>query len=88
MTPDHETSIRAAVDALASALLAALRAEAPGPSAPDRLLSVDEAAAILGIGRSRMYDEIGAGRVRSVRVGRRRLVASSAIRDYIAIKSA
>jgi excisionase family DNA binding protein len=79
-------------DRLATALaelVAALRAEiaaeaAPDATAPDRLLSVDEAAAQLGIGRSRLYDEIAAARVRSVKVGRRRLVPSGAIADYIA----
>jgi hypothetical protein len=38
---------------------------------------------MLGIGRSRLYDEIAAARVRSVKVGRRRLVPSGAIAEYI-----
>jgi excisionase family DNA binding protein len=58
--------------------------EAAPTGAPDRLLSVAEAAALLGVGRSRLYDEIGAQRVRSVKVGRRRLVPSGAIAEYIA----
>ena len=69
-------------------LVDALRAELvdarPDPGGPDRLLSVDEAAGMLGIGRSRLYDEIAAARVRSVKVGRRRLVPSGAIAEYIA----
>jgi excisionase family DNA binding protein len=74
--------LSAAITELAAALRAEL--EVSHAQAPDRLLSVDEAAAALGIGRSRLYDEIGAGRVRSVRVGRRRLVPSSAITERIA----
>ena len=71
-------------------LVAALREEAQAeatPNAPDRLLSVDEAAVTLGLGRSLLYGEIQAGRVRSVKVGRRRLVPSAAITDYIASRS-
>jgi len=68
--------------------VAALRAELvdarPDPGGPDRLLSVDEAAAQLGIGRSMLYDLIAAQRIRSIRVGRRRLLASGAIAEYIA----
>lgn len=69
---------------LAEALREELRAEAAAdPRAPDRLLSIDEAARTLGIGRSRLYDEIGSGRLRSLSVGRRRLVPSGAIAEYI-----
>lgn len=53
-----------------------------GASAPERLLSVDEAAAALGIGRTRLYAEMDAGRVRSVRAGRRRLIPTSAVAEY------
>ncbi|HVA86573.1 MAG TPA: helix-turn-helix domain-containing protein [Candidatus Saccharimonadales bacterium] len=85
MIQDHEAAVRTAVDDLVAALLAAVRAEAtPASAAPDRLLSIDEAASALGIGRSRLYDEIGAGRLRSIRVGRRRLVAAGSIADFIA----
>jgi excisionase family DNA binding protein len=71
-------------------LVAALREEARAevaPNAPDRLLSVDEAAATLGLGRSLLYGEIQAGRVHSVKVGRRRLVPAGAIADYITSRS-
>jgi excisionase family DNA binding protein len=84
MTADHEAAIRGATDALVAAILAAVRAEAAtGASAPDRLLSIDEAGHSLGIGRSATYDLLGAGRLRSVKVGRRRLIPSGAVRDYI-----
>jgi len=78
--------LTAALAELVAALREEARAEAT-PHAPDRLLSVDEAAATLGLGRSLLYGEIQAGRVRSVKVGRRRLVPSAAITDYIASRS-
>lgn len=50
---------------------------------PDRLLSIEQAARALGIGRTALYSEIGAGRIRSIKVGRRRLVPSSAISEVV-----
>ena len=69
-------------------LVAAIRAEiaaqaTPPAPVPDRLLSINEAAGALGIGRSRLYEEVAAGRLRSLKVGRRRLVPASAIAGYI-----
>ncbi len=72
-----------ALSELVEAIRAEVRAEMPPVSAPDRLLSIDEAAKALGIGRSALYGEIGALRLRSIKVGRRRLVASGAIAAYI-----
>ena len=48
------------------------------------LLSIQEAAHRLGIGRTRRYAEMRAGRVRSVKVGRRRLVPMAALAALIA----
>ena len=67
-------------------LVAALRDEIaterrPSEREPDRLMSIEQAARALGIGRTALYSEIGAGRIRSVKVGRRRLVPSSAISE-------
>lgn len=74
---------------LVEALREELRTEADaGPRTPDRLLSVDEAAAALGLGRSLLYHELASGGLRSVKVGRRRLVPSSAIVAYIESRSA
>ena len=87
MTADHEAAIRGAVDGLVAAILAAVTEAAPLSNAPDRLLSIDEAASALGIGRSRLYDEIGAQRIASIKVGRRRLVPAGAIADFIAAGS-
>jgi excisionase family DNA binding protein len=67
-------------------LVAALRDEIaterrPSEREPDRLLSIEQAARTLGIGRTALYSEIGAGRIRSVKIGRRRLIPSSAISE-------
>jgi excisionase family DNA binding protein len=67
-------------------LVAALRDEIaterrPIEREPDLLLSIEQAARALGIGRTALYSEIGAGRIRSIKVGRRRLVPSSAISE-------
>ncbi len=78
-------------DRLASALaelVDALRAELvtteARPASPDRLLSVDEAAREMSCGRTLVYAEIQAGRLRSCKVGRRRLVPASAVAAYSA----
>lgn len=77
----------AAVREFVDALRAELQVETTTP-APDRLLSIDEAAEVVGVGRTRLYADIGAGRLRSVTVGRRRLVPVKAIADYIASQAA
>lgn len=84
MTTDHEAAVHEAVHALASALLAAARANEPDRAGPDRLYSVGDAMRLLSIGRSALYGELAAGRLRSLKVGRRRLVPSGAIAEYVA----
>lgn len=48
------------------------------------LLSTPDAAARLNIGRSTLYDLIRAGRLATVRVGRRRLVPVEDLARYVA----
>jgi excisionase family DNA binding protein len=48
------------------------------------LLTVEEAADRLGIGRSLMYELIGDGQVSSIRVGRLRRVPLDALTEYVA----
>jgi excisionase family DNA binding protein len=48
-----------------------------------RLIPVEEAARLLGIGRSTTYDLIRTGRLRSVKIGKRRLVPAAAIDEAI-----
>ena len=72
--------LHAAVMELVEALRDEIAVEArPSEREPDRLLSIAQAARALGIGRTALYSEIWAGRIRTVKVGRRRLVPSSAI---------
>lgn len=73
--------LTAAVAELVDALRAELAAEVP--TAPDRLYDVDAAAAALGIARSKLYDLITAGELRSVKVGRRRLIPTQAVAEFI-----
>jgi excisionase family DNA binding protein len=74
------------LEAAIAELVDAIRAEVAGQAvaAPERLLSIDEAATMLGIGRSTVYAELAAGRLRTTKVGRRRLVPAGAIADYVA----
>jgi excisionase family DNA binding protein len=74
--------LQAAVMELVGALRDEIAAEArPSEREPDRLLSIDRAARAMGIGRTALYSEIAAGRIRSIKVGRRRLIPSSAISE-------
>src|SRR4051812_13220455 len=73
---------------LASADLASAtrRPGALGPMAaatPRILLSVNEAAAALGIGRTLMYELLGSGQVESVFVGRLHRVPAEALAAFV-----
>ncbi len=89
MSGDYDATIRAAAEAFADAIITAVRAElarpgsSPSGPAPDRLYSIDEAAVALGLGRTALYAELMSGRLRSFKVGRRRLIPGSAIGIYI-----
>jgi excisionase family DNA binding protein len=48
------------------------------------LYSVEEAAAILGIGRTFMFRLVGTGEIESCKIGKLRKITSTAIHDYIA----
>lgn len=47
------------------------------------LLTPVEAAKALSVGRSKIYELMGCGALRSVRIGRSRRVSVAAIRDYL-----
>lgn len=49
---------------------------------------IDDAARRLGLGRTTTFAEIAAGRLKSFRVGKRRLVAESSLREYVADRMA
>lgn len=48
------------------------------------LLNVDEVAQILGVGRSHLYAYIASGKLRSLKLGRRRKIGVEAVREFIA----
>jgi excisionase family DNA binding protein len=76
--------LEVALHELVAALREELHTEAEArPPAPDRLLSISEAAAVLGVGRTLAYGLIGRGDLRTLKVGRRRLVPTEAIATYI-----
>jgi excisionase family DNA binding protein len=82
MTPaEREAAIRAAVDHLVSVLLAAVTPEPADDR--ERLYSIPEAADVLAVGRSLLCEMIAAGRIDSIKVGRRRLLSASAITAFI-----
>lgn len=84
MTDRLAAAISELVDAIRDEL-----AQADRPAkAPPRLLSVDEAAEALGIGRTALYAAIASGQVQSVSIGRRRLVPASAIAELVAGRTA
>ena len=56
---------------------------------PERLLlTVEEAGAVLGVGRSLMYELIARGDIETVRVGRLRRIRPEALHTYVATLSA
>ena len=55
---------------------------------PSLALPIAKAMEATGLGRNSIYEEINAGRLRSFRVGRRRLVSEKAILDWIADREA
>ncbi|WP_029894048.1 helix-turn-helix domain-containing protein [Nocardia brasiliensis] len=49
-----------------------------------RLLNEEEVRKLIPIGHSKYYELIGTGKLRSVKIGRRRFVTEQAVADYIA----
>lgn len=50
---------------------------------PTALLTVEEAARSLGLGRTTVFGLIRAGELHSVRIGRARRIPTGAITDYV-----
>lgn len=48
-----------------------------------RLLSIPQTCRLLGLGRSNLYKLMASGQVRSVKIGRRRLVPRDAIDAFV-----
>jgi excisionase family DNA binding protein len=47
------------------------------------LVTVEEAARLLGVGQTTMFELIGSGDVKSVRLGRRRLIARKSLESFV-----
>lgn len=54
------------------------------PEAARLLYRVDDAAQLLSVSRSVVYELLRSGRLRSVHVGRTRLIPLSALSEYVA----
>ena len=50
---------------------------------PALLLKVEDAARLLGVGRTTLFELIGQGRIQTVRLGRRRLVVRAGLERFV-----
>ena len=57
----------------------------PTPAAPNDglLLTIEETAKVLRIGQTRTYELVMSGLLRSVKIGRRRLVLRAGVDEYV-----
>ena len=55
----------------------------PPEKEPALLLKVEDAARLLGVGRTTLFELIGQGRIQTVRVGRRRLVVRAGLERFV-----
>jgi excisionase family DNA binding protein len=53
------------------------------PDIPKIALSIPEFCASVGLGRSRAYEEIKAGRLKVLKCGRRTLIAKEAVAEWL-----
>ncbi|CAN5774964.1 hypothetical protein BH24CHL6_BH24CHL6_08700 [soil metagenome] len=82
MTPATAERIREAAARFADELVSALAEPAPADTV-QRLYTVSEAAEALRVARSTLYGLVSAGRLKSHRVGGRRLIASSDLTEFL-----
>jgi excisionase family DNA binding protein len=61
---------------------------APGPEPGKALYRIPEAMRLLSLSRSVIYNQIRAGRLRSVKEGNARLIPADAITAYVALLEA
>jgi excisionase family DNA binding protein len=47
-------------------------------------VSAADAARLTGVGRTKLYEAIGSGALRSLKIGKRRLIMIEALRDWLA----
>jgi excisionase family DNA binding protein len=58
--------------------------ELPSDNMPPLLLRPEQVARVLNIGRSKVFDLIRSGELRSVKAGGSRRVSATAVREYVA----
>lgn len=58
-------------------------ASTPSQPSPPILVTVQDAADLLGIGRTKLYELILNGEIRTVTIGRARRVPVAALHDYV-----
>jgi excisionase family DNA binding protein len=51
---------------------------------PSLLLTVEESAILLRLGRTQTYELIMCGKIQTVKIGRRRLVVRNGLQNYVA----
>jgi len=59
------------------------RTEGPTPMETRLLYRPEEAAAALSLGRSKVFELMADGRLKSVQIGRARRITSTALHDYV-----
>jgi excisionase family DNA binding protein len=59
-----------------------------GPKLDKHLYRINEAMETLSMGKTLIYEQMNAGRLRWVKQGRSRLIPATAITDYIALLEA
>ena len=64
-------------------VLAPVLSVKPPEKEPALLLKVEDAARLLGVGRTTLFELIGQGRIQTVRVGRRRLVVRAGLERFV-----
>lgn len=56
----------------------------PTPNTTPIFVSIKEAAHLLNLSRSRVYELMDAGAIESTRIGRRRVIPTTALHDFAA----
>ncbi|MDC0360858.1 excisionase family DNA-binding protein [Alphaproteobacteria bacterium] len=62
--------------------------QAIAASLPPLAVAPGEAARLMGIGRTLVYEEIASTRLRSAKIGKRRLITIEAIKDWLKAREA
>jgi excisionase family DNA binding protein len=70
-------------EALAALLAAAAAKPTPPPARPETVLSIEEVAERLKVSKSLIYKAIADGQMRSIKIGKRRLVPASEVQRLI-----